>query len=296
MMRRLIRSVTHFRFNGVRPYVGLLLLSSVLCACAAPPDDPASSSAADTTSAEDRQRIVQFWELHRQATRSRMAGNLHEAVRLYEATLRLQPDHEDALYYLANTYLDLGQLSEADRTLTRLVARNPGSARALIRRGEIHLCYRDALLFNPTAASADFELALSLNKEETGPMLRLGQSALLERRHGEARHWLDAITATHSSSIEAHFLLGLIDWIEDDRQSALLNYDLALRLVEANPPDPVIGEGDRKTGGAVRPDEQDTCPLMLELLGGLFLEGEPDVAPTAFDQAQSLIDRLHPTQ
>jgi len=259
--------------------------------CASEPETDARKAGSEA-SIEERQRIVQFWELHRKATRLRLDARSDEAIAAYEDALRLNDSHEDALYYLANLYLNAGRFSEADRTLTRLTSAHPESARGFLRRGELHLCFADPAPLDPKAAAASFQRALALNSEETGPMLRLAQAALLQGRLDTTQSWLEAIVGTHPSSIEANFLMGFLDWMEGDTSSARLRYRNTLDLIEAHPNDPVVGEGDRKTGGAIKPGEQPTCPLMLSLLDVPLSDEDGSQAAAAFEHADAVLRAL----
>ena len=264
----------------------LALAAAVGSGCGSDSDIVPGENANDQARIQEKERIVRFWELHREAGRRRVAGDIQEAIDLYEAALRLDSTHEDALYYLANAYLETDRPRPAAQALDRLIKAHPESARGLNRRGELRLCYDEAQL-DTQAAAADFERALAINQEETGPMLRLAQVALLKGEPDNARQWLEAIIGTHASSIEAHFLLGLIDWRSGNTEAAQTRFELIGGLMADTPSDPVIGEGDRKKGAAIQPGEQQTCPLMLELLAGILDPASPLSASTAFSHADA---------
>src|SRR5690606_39387409 len=69
--------------------------------CASEPETDARKAGSEA-SIEERQRIVQFWELHRKATRLRLDARSDEAIAAYEDALRLNDSHEDALTTHAN--------------------------------------------------------------------------------------------------------------------------------------------------------------------------------------------------
>lgn len=264
----------------------LALVAAVGSGCGSDYDVIPAENADGPAEIQEKERIVRFWELHREAGRRRVAGDIQEAIDLYEAALRLDSTHEDALYYLANAYLETDRPQPAERALNRLIKAHPESARGLNRRGEMRLCY-DEVQLDTEAAGADFERALAINREETGPMLRLAQVALLDGDYDEARRWLKGVVGTHVSSIEAHFLLGLIDWRDGDAEGARQKYEFTLGLITDKPSDPGVGEGDRKKGAAIKPGEQQTCPLMLELLAGTLDPASPLSASAAFSHADA---------
>lgn len=217
--------------------------------------------------------VVRFWQLHREAGAERTAGNYVRAIRLYEEALELDPHHEDVLYYLSNGYLEVGRFEEAERTLERLTEAYPENARGRARRGELHLCYAAAPAFNPERAGAEFTRAIRLNQEETGPMLRRAQAALVLEDLDVARRWFDAVVATNESSVGAHHLLGYVSWESSDLDRAEMHFREAVRQARAQngADDPVIGEGDRKDGTGMRPGDQQTCPAMDRLLDAVFV-------------------------
>lgn len=280
-------SRTHVILTGL-----FLLLVAVVVAFGQGAGGPATGSEEDLPSSEERERIVRFWDLHREAGRHRAAGDFEGAIRLYEAALRLDKRHEDALYYLSNAYLATGRIEDAERALRDLVTLHPRSARGLVRRGELHLCFDDLRVFDPEAAVTSFSQALALNPEETGPMLRLGQAALARRRPEDARRWFEAVIGTHASSIEAHFLLGFLDWKDGDIAAADARYERVRSLLAETRTDPVVGEGDRKQGAAIRPGEQQTCPLMLDLLTGPLSTTTPVPPAKAYAETDETLRRL----
>lgn len=245
----------------------------------------------DETTA-DRDGIRRFWELHRAATTLRVAGDFEGAVEAYRAALELDPSHEDALYFLGNAYIETGRFAAADSTLSRLVAAHPDQARGHIRRGELYLCYPEAELFDVRAAGGAFARGLELNREETGPMLRLAQAALVEGNAREAVPWLEAVIGTHATSFEAHLLLGYVAWKKGNRHSAHERYERALEILGSTYADPVIGEGDRKHGSFILPGEQATCPGMLSLLDPLLAPTDPQSADAAYRHIDASIARL----
>src|ERR1700730_16610499 len=62
--------------------------------------------------------------LHRQ-------GRLREAERLYQAVLKTEPGHFDALHHLGVIRAQHGRLDEGIRLLKQALARNPNSAETL---------------------------------------------------------------------------------------------------------------------------------------------------------------------
>lgn len=233
------------------------LLSS---ACSSQVDSTAS---ADTTAAE-RARIVRFWTLYREATQRRLQGELEAALALYQQALALDSLHENTLYHLGNTYLELGRLEDAYQVWQRMTKAHPQSERAYMQIGRLHLCYPQSPLFNLKAAQVAFEQALAINKETTGPLLRLGEVALLERRFQEAEVLLDKVLAANFRSVPAYVFKAYLVWQRGEQT-------LATKLLEqarpyAKPRVPVeqlqLEEGNTRTGRALVAEEVTACPLL----------------------------------
>lgn len=253
--------------------------------------DPQQTTS-DESQDEARHRTFRFWELHREAGARRIAGEYDHAIRLYEEALALNPRHEDALYYLANAYLESHRLEDAEATLERLTREHPSSSRGHARLGELHLCFADRAVFDPERAEAGFRRALEVNSEETGPMLRLAEVALIRERSSQARQWLEAVLGTHATSVEAHFLLGYLAWLEGAPDVARNQYTRAHDLISlTKPSDPVVGEGDRKTGSSIKPGELQTCPVMLELLKSVLARPTGAERPPPASEAYLDVDR-----
>lgn len=226
--------------------------------------EPQSEEAglADSAAVLGQERLRRLWELYRRATAARMAGEIEEAVALYEAALELNGTHEDALYYLGNVQFELGQFLEAERAWRRLVEVNPVSSRAHVQLGVLYACRARPARFDPVAARAEFRRALEINQEETGPLLRLGELALLAGDQGSARQQLSAVVRTNPRSAEAYFLLGYIAWVDGQRREAAARLREAVRA--AHPPEAVAGipgEGDTRSAAPLgrRPSP---CPSL----------------------------------
>jgi tetratricopeptide (TPR) repeat protein len=204
-------------------------------------------AARDTMGA--RAGIREFWEIYRGATGDRVAGKIGAARDAYRRALELNPGHEDALYYLGNMELELGHYDEAQAAWTRLVQDNPGSARTHSRLGDLYACMDPGAPRDLAKAEAEFRRALELNREETGPLLRLGEIALMRGDLAGAISRLDAVIGSHGRSVEAHFLEGYVAWKRAQPDSAAALFREAVALARSAPPIQALpGEGDTKRG------------------------------------------------
>ena len=223
-------------------------------------NDAALDAAQDTMGA--RAGIREFWTIYRGATGDRMAGRIGAARDGYRQALELNPLHEDALYYLGNMELELGHYDEAHAAWTRLVQLNPSSARTHSRLGDLYACMDPGAPRDLARAEAEFRRALELNREETGPPLRLAEIALMRGNLAGAISRLDAVIGSHSRSVEAHFLKGYVAWKQAQPASAAARFREAVALARSAPPIQAIsGEGDTKRGLAPAVARTSRCQM-----------------------------------
>jgi tetratricopeptide (TPR) repeat protein len=205
---------------------------------------------AKTAGGTEREQVLRFWELYREATDHRVAGRIREAASTYESALELKDDHEDALYYLGNMYMDLGEHGSAEQAWRRLVEISRSSARAHSRLGDLYRCADLDEFFDLDAAEAEFRLALDINREDAGPLLQLGQVALLSGDITQALDYFEAVIGSHYSSVDAHFFRGYIAWKAGDTQRARESFARAVGLARPEEPDGMSREGDTRAGSS----------------------------------------------
>jgi tetratricopeptide (TPR) repeat protein len=179
---------------------------------------PGKPRAEDQKPPPDVQR--RFYALRDEAGTLRLAGEHERAVELYRAALGLWPAHADCLYYLANALVALGREREALAALEELVAFHPMQSAGWVQLGRLRLPGGDPALDDLDAARQAFERAHELNREESGPVVRLGEVALLRGRLDEARRLLADAAAMNPKSAEALYLGGKAAWLAGDRQRA----------------------------------------------------------------------------
>lgn len=193
-----------------------------------------------------RARVLRFWDAMRRGSDARRAADFDAAIARYSEALEIDPRHEDALYYLGHCQYEAGRQSEARAAFDRLLAVNPASARGQAALGAILAAPKGDAAPDLPEAERHFRLAHDINKEETGPMVRLGEIRLVQRDPQGAGFWLRSALTTNPKSLEAAFLVGYLQWRAGEgvaRATATLEAATAVPAVA--PAARVVGEGDR---------------------------------------------------
>lgn len=220
--------------------------------------DPAAVGSSDLS--DDRKaEIRRFWGVYRRATDFKNKGEWEKAAAGYREALAIDGRHEDALYYYGNMLFELADYDAAVGAWRALTEVNPFSTRAHLQLGAVHSCGLEGTPFDLTAAEREFARAHEINKEETGPIIKLGEIAVLTGEYGQARTYLETALQTNAKSVEAHYLLGYLEWREGDGEAALQFLQQALQLGRVErPAGQPLGEGDTRVG---------TGPILAEGAG-----------------------------
>lgn len=214
----------------------------------AAPDAP-ETAVSGTATPEERDRLLRFWEIYRQATEHRIAGRTRDAAAAYEQALALNPGHQDALYYLGSMQFDLGDLTAAEASWRRLVAVDPSNARGHSQLGLLYSCVDNPVFLQLDRAAAEFERALAINREETGSLLHLGEVALLQGDLERARGYFDAVVGSNYTSVPAYTYKAYVAWKQGAVKEAEALFGVARQHAQHDaPPAGVAGEGDTRTG------------------------------------------------
>lgn len=228
--------------------------------------------------AAEKEKVLKFWEYFRQATDYRMDEQWEQAAVYYQKALELNDRHEDALYYLGNMYLELQRYKDAEACWKKLAEVNPQKSRAFLQLATLYMASGE--FFDLQKAEAAAAQALKNNKEETGPLLLLGEIKLIRGQLEAAALDFKAVTTSNFKSVDAYFLGGYIAWKTGDRQKAK---DLFMTAVKyAKPadaaPQKVEGEGDTKHGKGFG-------SVTSKSVFNKFIAELPSVQPEQADQA-----------
>jgi tetratricopeptide (TPR) repeat protein len=239
--------------------LGLVVAVLLLLGAACSSDDSRVSSPPTPEASPDRERVAAFWRSYREATRLRLAGDYAGAASRYREALDFNPGHEDALYYLGNVAMELGEWSLAENSWQELVAVNSRSLRGLGQLGHLYLCRPSIEAFDVSRAESAFRESVRLNPEETGARVRLGQTFLAGGRLDSAAAYLDAVITTNPDSEEAIFFRSYIDWVP--RRDRSVRPDGRDPREDIPMPEQQVGEGDTRAGSGPMLAPGAGCPL-----------------------------------
>ncbi|HEX5071914.1 MAG TPA: FG-GAP-like repeat-containing protein [Gemmatimonadaceae bacterium] len=235
----------------------------------------------------DRDRVRAFWSVFREATAQRIAGQTAAAAQTYARALQLNPDHEDALYYAGSMRLELGDFAGAAANWRHLVSVNPASARTHSQLGTLFQCLDPAAPFQLDSAEWHLRRAHELNMEETGPLLRLGEVALLRGDVSIARRHFAAVLATHPGNPAARFYSGYLGR-GTDRVAGVEKFHEATRTAPAVPIPGASSEGDTKRGAAPLRRDGERCNQLRALAEDSLAVGHRDRL-TAYNELDALL-------
>jgi len=185
-------------------------------------EDPPAIAESDA----DRQQIREFWQLFQEAHRYRSQGEHEHAARLYRECSQRNPRHEDSLFFLALSSQEIGEYQEAVAALRELLEQNPASSRALTQLGVLLSTPVPGAVLNFEEAKRLFEKAVELNREQSGPFLRLG---LLHLNRGDLDSALRSLqTAANFGSPEGNLWLGYALLLKGQTMGARQRFEMVL--------------------------------------------------------------------
>lgn len=232
----------------------VLLAACVVCSCGSDrPQErrpPAQERAASSDASASRDSIRTFWRHYRTAADLRHDGEWDAAAQAYEAALAYDADHEDTLYGLGNVMFELGRYAEAEAAWTRLAEASAFSGRAHMQLGALYSCGADGAPFDLDRARRAFQAAKRINAEQIGPILKLGEAALLAGNLDSAAAAFQTVLRTHPASERALMLAAYAHWRNGDREAACGELTRLVALREDARDDGLpAGEGATRSGG-----------------------------------------------
>lgn len=201
------------------------------------------------------EQIKEFWVLYRNATAFRINGEWDKAIEEYKKALILNPEHEDAIYYLGNMYLELGADQEAEKEWLKLAHLNKESLRAHFQLGKLYLYSESGELASMEKAESEFKRALAINQDFIQPLVYLGEISLIQGDLNSSYQYFSAVLGTDPQNFYSIILSGFILWKQGQSTKALEFYALAQDLSQGEEiGEAVSQEGD--TRGSISMERQ----------------------------------------
>lgn len=158
--------------------------------------------------------------------------------------------------------------------------------------GALFLCFDAGAPLRTDSADAYFGRAHDINKEETGPLLHLGESALVRGDLVKASQLFETVLSTHASSAPAHFYAGYLALKRGDEAAAAREFARAQALPVAAAVAGATNEGDTKGDAApVRVPAQHCDALRVLTEERVNIGGQPD-ARVAMRERYRRLDSL----
>ncbi len=220
-----------------------------------------TGDASSTKKEVEKERVAVFWEAYQQATKLRSQGEFAQAVVFYKQALQINPDHEETLYYLGNSFLELGADLEAIKQYRRITQLNPYSGRAFSQLGAIFSTPLPGAPLHFEEAERALERSVEINREQSGPFLRLGILALNQGHLEQAFQYFK--TAAGFTSPEGYFLEGFVRFREQRYREAVRFF---LKVIEMNAREREISRRGVLSEGDIRSNSSQAGKTLLEAL------------------------------
>ena len=264
-----------------QPQVAVLIILAALLIASCNRQEPQAARSENPK----KQQIQEFWESFHRATSLRTSGRFEEAALAYERALKLDPRHEESLYYLGSCRMETGEQEQAVQIYRVLIDLNPRSSRGLSQLGLLLSTPAPGAVLNLEEARTVFERVAGLNQEESGSFLRLGMLSL--RQHDNKAAWKHFQTAAGFKSPEGLFFSGYMRYQEGKYREAA---SLFQKVLEMNRNEKrlsgrgVFSEGDIASSGGSLSNVEKTGVKALIFLNWTArkLGGYPDSVPEDF--------------
>jgi enediyne biosynthesis protein E4 len=197
----------------------------------------------------DRAQVQRFWDTYRQAVQAmKVDGDWQRSAELFRAALAINPDHEDSLYYLGNSLIELGDFPGALAQFEHLVTVSPQSHRGYLQIGALRALPAAGPLYDLGESQRALEKAVSINPEESGALLHLGAVRVALGDLAAASDDFAKARRLNPKALDAYYLDSYIHWKQGDAAAArdLLAQAVALSQPPTPTPGGPSGEGDTK--------------------------------------------------
>ncbi len=165
---------------------------------------------------------------HRLAWLLLRQGRLDECVALAESLKGTQGPSAPLSAVLGEAYLRKGDARAAVAAFQRAVELNPDEPTYHFALGSAWLALKPRLDLD--AAEQSFRRFLKLRPDDVQGQLHLGYVLLKQKRHAEAREWLEKSVRANAGTPEAFYYLGLIAQGEGDDARAVELFGKSIQL------------------------------------------------------------------
>ncbi|HEX7018949.1 MAG TPA: hypothetical protein VF159_02995, partial [Gemmatimonadaceae bacterium] len=117
--------------------------------------------------------------------------------------------------------------------------------------GALYMCLDAGAPFALDSAQLHLERARDLNREQTGPLVYLGELALMRGDFDGAKREFAAVMKTNAASAPAHFYTGYFAWKSNDLTAARREFTKAVTAPAPVAATSGLTEGDTKHGNAM---------------------------------------------
>lgn len=125
----------------------------------------------------------------------------------------------------ANDAIKNGDLNLAEDLYRQAVSKWPNDAD---RHTNLGVCL--GLQKNYDAAEAEFALALQLNPQSVAALYNMGCNAYAQRRHDDAKMYLERASAIDAKHAGCHRALGMVHEASGNKTEAIAHYERAIKL------------------------------------------------------------------
>jgi tetratricopeptide (TPR) repeat protein len=210
-------------------------------------------------------------------------ARLGEAEAGYREALAIDPDHENALWGLANTLVAVGRRDDAVALLRRHIESHPMSTRGYARLGDLlSEPGPSGRPIDPAEAERLYRKAVSLNPEESGGYVNLGRLLYRKGDLDEAEAQFRSALKINFKSLVAARHLALIACRRGDPATAAGEIAPVLeRFLADKPKLHALSEGDTLGGNEkLTPAAREVFPA-VELLRAIVQSGAapPGIIP-----------------
>ncbi len=206
---------------------------------------------------DEKARLVKFWAKQRAAMHAmKVEQDISQAIQLFREALKIDSSHEDSRYYLGNCLVLQGDPEGALEHFMELTRISPNGARGYKRWGTVRALYASSHE-DLDAAKEALERAVSINPEETGALMVLGEIDLMLGNTDSAEQNLTWVCRSNPRAAGGFFLRGYIAWKRGKDGSAS---DL-LRMTHEVLGDDWKPEGSSSEGDVLQRMHTDITPL-----------------------------------